>query len=95
MDKESILATLRQHEAELKAVGILHLRLFGSVARGEATPKSDVDLLFDCEPPSVLRIYGSEDELAAMLGVKVHLSSEKYLRPEFREHVLAETVDVF
>jgi predicted nucleotidyltransferase len=95
MDKERILATLRQHEAELKAAGIVHLRLFGSVARGEATPESDVDLLFECEPPSLFRIYGSQDEFAAMLGVKVHLSSEKYLRPEFRDHVLSETVDVF
>ncbi len=95
MDKERILATLREHEAELKAAGILHLRLFGSVARGEAGPRSDVDLLFECEASSLFRIYGSQDEFTAMLGAKVHLSSEKYLRPEFREHVLAETVDVF
>jgi predicted nucleotidyltransferase len=56
MDKDRILATMRQHEAELKAAGIVHLHLFGSVARGEATPLSDVDLLFECEPPSLLRI---------------------------------------
>jgi predicted nucleotidyltransferase len=56
MDKDRILATLRQHEAELKAAGIMHLSLFGSVVRDEATPQSDVDLLFECEPPSLLRI---------------------------------------
>jgi len=95
MDKDRILATLRQHEAELKAAGIVHLRLFGSVVRDEATPQSDVDLLFECGPPSLLRIYGSKDEIAAMLGVKIHLSSAKYLRPEFRDHVLAERVVVF
>jgi predicted nucleotidyltransferase len=98
MDKERILAKLRQHEAELKAAGIVHLRLFGSVARGEATPEFDVDLLIDVDEPdsrNLLRVYGSEDEIAHMLGFKTHFTSEQYLRPEFRGRILAEAIDVF
>jgi predicted nucleotidyltransferase len=98
MDTERILGILRQHEPEFKATGIQHLRLFGSAARGESTPQSDVDLLFDCDSSdtsSLLRIYGSQDEFAELLGVQVHLSSEKYMRPEIRDRVLAETIDVF
>jgi predicted nucleotidyltransferase len=98
MDKERILGILRQHEAEIKAAGILHLRLFGSVARGEATPQSDVDLLIDVEGPDfndLLRVYGSEDEIAGMLGFKTHFTSEQYLRPEYRDSILGEAVDVF
>ena len=44
MGKLRVVEILRQHEAELKACGLLHLRLFGSVARGESTQDSDVDL---------------------------------------------------
>lgn len=49
MDKGSVIQTLRKHEPELKAAGIVHLRLFGSVARGEASDQSDVDLMADLD----------------------------------------------
>ena len=41
---DDVIATLRAHEAELRAAGIHRLSLFGSVARGDAGPDSDVDL---------------------------------------------------
>jgi predicted nucleotidyltransferase len=45
MDREHVIATLRQHEAVLKTAGIARLCLFGSVARNEGKPRSDVDLV--------------------------------------------------
>ena len=45
MDKGLVIETLRMHEPELKAAGIVHLRLFGSIARGEASARSDIDLI--------------------------------------------------
>jgi len=47
MDKRSVIHTLREHEPELRADGIVHLRLFGSVTRDESSAKSDVDLIAD------------------------------------------------
>ena len=47
MDKDRIILILREHAPELKAAGLVHLRVFGSVARGEASPQSDVDLMAD------------------------------------------------
>ena len=47
MDKHFVIERLRQHEEELKAAGIVHLHVFGSVARDEASSLSDVDLLAD------------------------------------------------
>ena len=44
MDRDETIAKLREHEAELKALGVQHLYLFGSTARGEASEGSDVDL---------------------------------------------------
>src|SRR5207253_1139995 len=49
MKREEIIAQLRQHEADLKRLGVEHLYLFGSIARGEATEESDIDLFFDYE----------------------------------------------
>jgi predicted nucleotidyltransferase len=98
MDKERILVILREHEPELKAAGLLHLRLFGSVARGEDTPESDVDLLFDydeSQPGNLVGAYGFEDRITEILGVKAHLSSAKYMRPRIRDRVLQEAVRAF
>src|SRR6266850_7848351 len=50
MHKDSILAQLRAHEAELKASGIASLSIFGSVARGDATDRSDVDVVVRLSP---------------------------------------------
>ena len=45
MDREQVIATLREHEPGLRAVGVVRLSLFGSTARGDRRPDSDVDLL--------------------------------------------------
>jgi uncharacterized protein len=47
MNRQHIIATLRKYEPELRAAGIIHLRLFGSVARDEAADNSDIDLMAD------------------------------------------------
>ncbi len=49
MKCEEVLNRLKQHEAELKRLGVEHLYLFGSTARGDAQEDSDVDLFFDYE----------------------------------------------
>jgi len=49
MDRTGAIAKLKAHEAELRRLGVQHLYMFGSTARGEARPDSDVDLFFDCE----------------------------------------------
>ena len=47
MNRDEVISKLRAHEAELKAAGIVRLAVFGSVARGDNSPESDVDLLAD------------------------------------------------
>lgn len=47
MNKRHVINLLRAHEKELRSAGIVHLRVFGSVARGEASPSSDVDLMVE------------------------------------------------
>jgi predicted nucleotidyltransferase len=98
MDRDGVIAKLREHEPELKAAGIVHLRLHGSVARGEASEASDVDLIaeFDATKPlSLLDMVGLENRLADLLGVAVDLSPAKMLKEPVREKAVREAVFAF
>jgi uncharacterized protein len=53
MDKDQIIAKLRQHEDELRSAGAEHMSIFGSVARGEATEESDLDVLVKFSEPVI------------------------------------------
>jgi uncharacterized protein len=54
---DDVVATLRAHEPELRAAGISHLSLFGSVARGDAGPDSDVDLAVELNPDARVDLF--------------------------------------
>jgi predicted nucleotidyltransferase len=98
MEREHVIAKLRAHERQLKEAGIVRLSLFGSMARGDAGPDSDVDLLavFDnTRRISLLDIVGMELDLSDMLGCKVDLIEEGTLKPRVRKGVEAEVVRAF
>ncbi len=98
MDRENVIATLRAHERQLKEAGIVRLSLFGSTARGDAGPESDVDLLaaFDnTRRISLLDIVGMELDLTEMLGCKVDLVEEGSLKPRVQKSVEAEILRAF
>jgi hypothetical protein len=76
---KDVVATLRAHEAELRAAGIRRLSLFGSVARGDAEPDSDVDLAAELDPDAHIDLFqltGLEQRLAELLGRPVDLLPE-------------------
>ena len=96
--RDSILAKLREHAAELHSAGLLHLRLFGSVARNEATTSSDIDLLADFDPStriSLLTVSRLQNRLSEILGDPVDLSSTCWLKDKIRDRVLQESIHVF
>ena len=98
MDRDSVISRLRKHESELRKAGILHLRLHGSVARGDAGPVSDVDLIAEFDPVkrlSLLDMIGLENRLADLLGVTVDLSSLKTVREAVREKAVHEGILAF
>jgi hypothetical protein len=71
--------------------GAYNVRLFGSVARGEAGPDSDVDLLIDVgEKTSSWFPGGLVLDLEELLGRRVDVVTEKALRPELRKYVLSD-----
>ena len=98
MDREYVIAKLREHELELKAAGIVHLRLHGSLARGVATATSDVDLIgeFDTtKHPSLLDMVGLENRLSDLLGAPVDLSPEHTLKEPVAQRAAREAVRAF
>ena len=98
MDRGYVIQTLRAHEPELKAAGIVHLRLFGSVARGESSAESDVDLMVDLETSKRLSLVGMahlENRLADLLGAKVDLSPADWMKEPVRERAVRESVLAF
>ncbi len=94
---ELTLAGLRQVSGRITEAaarrGATNLRVFGSIARGEATPTSDVDLLVDLEPGrSLVDLGGLLMDLTELLGVEVDVVTEASLKPRVRNRVLAEAV---
>lgn len=98
MTCDDVLATLRTHAPEIQAAGVTHLSLFGSTARGDRRPDSDIDLLAAFDPArrlSLLDVAGIEIQLSELLGRPVDLIEEGTLKPRVQNSVEAEAVRAF
>ena len=83
LNRDHVIARLREHEAELKDAGIVRLALFGSVARGQASPDSDVDLFGEFDREKDLTLFdmaGLEIRLSEIIGTHVDLADRKLLK---------------
>lgn len=93
MDRGTALAIIRAHREELHQLGVASLELFGSVARGQASDSSDVDLLVSfSEPVGLLRFMEVKLRLEEWLGVQVDLVLRRSIKPALRERILSEAV---
>jgi len=93
LSRDSVVKILREHKVELAQFHISFLGLFGSVARDEAGPESDVDLLvsFD-EPVGFFHLVRVQQFLESILRSKVDLVPQDALRKEFRDQVMKEVI---
>lgn len=86
--REQILRIAAKH-------GARNVRIFGSVARGEADVNSDIDILVDLEPGrSLFDLGGLLYDLEDLLQMRVDVVTEQGLRPRIRERVLREAVSL-
>ena len=96
MKQEVVLQTLKQKNDEMaKQFGVKSLLLFGSVARNEATPTSDVDLLVEFNRPvGYFGLFALQDYLEKLLGCPVDLGTPDSLKPYIKEHIMGELIRV-
>ena len=96
-EPQHTFAVLRANRAGLRsAYGVRSLALFGSAARGDARPGSDVDLLVEFDRPiGLLHLTRTARHLEEILGAPVDLVLKRAVLPELREGILNDAVDVF
>ena len=95
MQKDDVLQVLRDHKMELYQLGIRRIGLFGSYARDEARPGSDVDLLVDIEGPcGLIRFSQLQRRLEQLLERPVDLATLEALHPALKGHILREVIYV-
>lgn len=93
MRRDDVLRSLAEHRDELADMGVSSLALFGSVARDEAGPDSDVDLLIDLNRQLDLFDLGRiQMRLEEIVGARVDLVMADALRPRLRSSVLREAI---
>ncbi len=94
-NKEVIQILDAKKEMLEKEFGVKSLQLFGSVARDEATPTSDVDLLVEFNRPTgYFGLFALQDYLEELLGCSVDLGTMNSLRPKIKERVIKDLVYV-
>ena len=96
MKQDAVIQLLRQHNAELeRRFGVKSLLLFGSVARDDALPTSDADLLVEFNRPvGYFGLFALQDYLENLLGCPVDLGTPDSLKPYIRERVMGELIHV-
>jgi len=95
---EKTLKTLRDNEPMLRARGVLHAAVFGSVARGAAGPDSDIDLLVELEahnPCGMFEYARLRLDISDMLGAHVDLIERRALKFDAKAAAIRDAVDAF
>jgi hypothetical protein len=93
MNRAQIIQRLSEHKGELDAFGVRSLSLFGSVARGEERPGSDIDILVEFDRVGGLfEFVRLKNYLEKTLGQPVDLVTPDALKPQLREKILQESV---
>jgi predicted nucleotidyltransferase len=97
-ERERVIRMIRAHEAELRALGVSRLWLFGSLARGEAGRRSDIDALISVPPTqkfSLIDLSEVRAELCELLGRDADVVIREDVLPRFWETIRDDLVEVF
>ncbi|MBX9616028.1 MAG: nucleotidyltransferase family protein [Caulobacteraceae bacterium] len=98
MTREAVIATLRAHEAALRQKGVAHAALFGSLARGEAGPDSDIDIMVELDPAAEVDLYdyvGITRFITDIITGKVDVSNRASLKAHVRPAAERDAVHAF
>jgi predicted nucleotidyltransferase len=93
-----VLETLKSREAELRGLGVSHIALFGSLARGEADDASDIDILVDLKSDASIGVFeyvSLIQFIEDLFPVKVDVANRARLKPHVRPNAEREAVYAF
>ena len=93
LDRDAIFRSLAPHTDELRRQGVRRLGLFGSFARGDARPDSDIDFVVDFDHVTFDRYMDVRFLLEDLFGRKIDLVPIDRIKPLVRDRILAEMVD--
>ena len=98
MERQEILAKLKEHEADLRAQGVAHAALFGSRARGDNRPDSDIDIMVELAADAHVGLWGYVGIIQAiedMFPVRVDVSNHDAQRPHVRPSAERDAIYAF
>jgi predicted nucleotidyltransferase len=98
MDRQEIIARLRKNEAALRDRGVRHAALFGSCARGEERPDSDVDIMVEIDPAARIGVYeyvAIKDYIAGLFDIRVDVVRRDRLKPYVRPAATRDAIYAF
>ena len=98
MNGQEILAKLRENEPALRARGVRHAALFGSRARGDNRPDSDIDIMIEFDPEAHVTVFNSaglKDYIAGLFGGRVDVVNRDGLKPYVRPAATADAIYAF
>jgi len=98
MEKAELLERLRAQKGALNARGVEHLAIFGSRARGDHRPDSDLDVLLEVpweRKFSLIDLVGVERLIGEAVDVRVSATMRRSLKPDFMTNIACDLTDVF
>ncbi len=97
MKRDEAISRLKQHEADLKRLGVEHLYMFGSTVRGEAKDDSDVDLFFDYQRGKLglFELMDVKEYAANILGHMTDIMTSDSLHKTLRQQIEETAIRVF
>jgi len=98
MIRDTVIATLRAHEADLRSKGVTRAALFGSSARGEAMPGSDLDIMVEIDPAAHVDLYryvGITQFIAGLFAGPVDVVERAAMIPSVRKTADQDAVYAF
>jgi len=90
--RDQILETIHAHASELRELRVSELALFGSYARGDAAPNSDIDFIVEFEQKSFDNYMGVRELLERLFGRKIDLVMKSAIKPRLKDRILREAV---
>jgi predicted nucleotidyltransferase len=91
--REEVQRRLSPHRPEFASLGVRSLAIFGSVARGQAAPGSDVDLLVEFDRPiGLFHFFRVQRRLEQILGCPVDLVMRDAVKPQLRDRIFGEAI---